>query len=65
MFLENRKDLIKEYSRSIEEAGEVLDHHLINDLIKDNEDNEFKLTQVEDYYQNKYGISLFYAKEIL
>ncbi|KGU11499.1 ATP-dependent protease La [Candida albicans L26] len=60
---ENRKDLIKEYSRSIEEAGEVLDHHLINDLIKDNEDNEFKLTQVEDYYQNKYGISLFYAKE--
>lgn len=60
---ENRKDLIKEYSRSIEEAGEVLDHHLINDLIKDNEDKEFKLTQVEEYYQNKYGISLFYAKE--
>ncbi|KAL6450698.1 hypothetical protein SBY92_000944 [Candida maltosa Xu316] len=60
---ENRKDLIEEYSRSIEEAGEVLDHNLINELLKDNEETEFKMNQVEKYYLKKYGISLFYAKE--
>lgn len=60
---ENRKDLIEEYTRSIEEAGEVLDHNLINDLLKDNDDVDFKMQQVEDYYRNKYGISVFYARE--
>ncbi|RCK65796.1 Lon protease 2, peroxisomal [Candida viswanathii] len=60
---ENRKDLIEEYTRSIEEAGEVLDHNLINELLKDNEEVDFKMHQVEDYYRKKYGISVFYAKE--
>lgn len=60
---ENRKDLIEEYTRSIEEAGEVLDHNLINELLKDNEEPSFKMHQVEEYYRNKYGISIYYAKE--
>ena len=60
---ENRKDLIEEYTRSIEEAGEVLDHNLINELLKDNEEPSFKMHQVEEYYRNKYGISIYHAKE--
>lgn len=59
---ENRKDLIEEYSRSIEEAGSV-DSHLVNELLRDNEDNDFKMTQVEDFYRAKYGIQVFYARE--
>ncbi|EGW31488.1 uncharacterized protein SPAPADRAFT_140237 [Spathaspora passalidarum NRRL Y-27907] len=59
----NRKDLIEEYSRSIEEVGEVIDQNLINDLLKDNEEHEFKMNQVEKFYLNKYGIQLFYAHE--
>lgn len=59
---ENRKDLIEDYSRSIEEAGTV-DSQLLNELLRDNEDAEFKMTQVEDFYLNKYGIRLSYARE--
>lgn len=60
---ENRRDLIDEYSRSIEEAGSVTDSGLINELLKDNEDSDFKMSQVEDFYMAKYGIQLFYARE--
>ncbi|KAG7663244.1 uncharacterized protein J8A68_003244 [[Candida] subhashii] len=60
---ENRKDLIEEYSRSIEEVGEVVDQNLVNELLKDNEEHDFKMTQVEQFYQNRYGIQIFYARE--
>ncbi|KAK6455164.1 Lon protease-like protein 2, peroxisomal [Scheffersomyces xylosifermentans] len=60
---ENRKDLIEEYNRSIEEAGDVVDSNLMNELLKDNEDPDFKMDQVEKFYLKKYGIQLNYARE--
>ncbi|ODV78459.1 Lon protease-like protein 2, peroxisomal [Suhomyces tanzawaensis NRRL Y-17324] len=59
---ENRKDLIEEYGRRIEEEG-GFDSGLVNELLKDNESSEFKMNQVEEFFSNKYGIQLFYARE--
>ncbi|KAK6462240.1 Lon protease-like protein 2, peroxisomal [Scheffersomyces coipomensis] len=60
---ENRKDLIEEYGRSVEEAGEPVDSNLMNELLRDNEENDFKMEQVEKFYLKKYGIQIFYARE--
>lgn len=62
---ENRKDLIEEYIKAIEEEGKVSDSYLMNDLLRDNEDIDFKMTQVEDFYLSKYGIQMYYAREFL
>ncbi|CAI5758513.1 unnamed protein product [Candida verbasci] len=60
---ENRKDLIEEYTKSIEEAGEHIDHNFINEILKDNDEDQFKMNQIEIYYLKRYGIQLYYAKE--
>lgn len=75
---ENRKDLIEEYSKSIMEEkheGKIAsssssksrdDHddlNFLNQLLKDNEDVDFKMNNVEEFYLQKYGIQLHYARE--
>ncbi|ABN66580.2 predicted protein [Scheffersomyces stipitis CBS 6054] len=60
---ENRKDLIEEFSRSVEEAGDVVDSNLMNELLKDNEEADFKMDKVEKFYLKRYGIQIFYARE--
>ncbi|RLV94175.1 Lon protease 2 peroxisomal [Spathaspora sp. JA1] len=58
----NRKDLIEEYTRHIEEVGQI-NHTLINELLKDNLEADYKMNQVEEFFENKFGIKLFYAFE--
>ncbi|CCG22063.1 hypothetical protein CORT_0B03540 [Candida orthopsilosis Co 90-125] len=71
---ENRKDLIEEYSKSIMEEkhegknnvkqeGSHDDLNFLNQLLKDNEEVEFKMDNVEQFYLKKYGIQLNYARE--
>jgi ATP-dependent Lon protease len=62
---ENRKDLIEEYIKSVEEAGNVSDSNLMNELLRDNEQIEFKMTVVEEFYLAKYGIQMHYAREFV
>ncbi|KAI5953327.1 hypothetical protein KGF54_002698 [Candida jiufengensis] len=61
---ENRKDLIEEYFKMIQEDGIEQDNNLLNEILKDNEFQDFKLDIVEKYYQKKYGIELNYAHEL-
>ncbi|KAG5421391.1 hypothetical protein I9W82_000481 [Candida metapsilosis] len=76
---ENRKDLIEEYSKSILEEKHEGKHskpskdashghdggdlNFLNQLLKDNEDVDFKMNDVEKFYLKKYGIQLYYARE--
>ncbi|KAK6200369.1 Lon protease-like protein 2, peroxisomal [Scheffersomyces amazonensis] len=60
---ENRKDLIEEYGRSIEEAGEPIGTGVLTELLRDNEEVEFKMDQVEKFYLRKFGIQIYYARE--
>ncbi|CAK9442190.1 uncharacterized protein LODBEIA_P59330 [Lodderomyces beijingensis] len=69
---ENRKDLIEEYTKSILEQESTegngvslsrMDLNFLNELLRDNEHNDFQMRQVEDYFERKYGIQLNYARE--
>lgn len=62
---ENRKDLIEEYIKAIEEENKQLDSLFINELLRDNEETDYKMTQVEDFYLSKYGIQINFAREFL
>lgn len=62
---ENRKDLIEEYLRDMEEEGKSQSLAEMNALLKDNEEPHFTMTEVEEFYCNKYGIQMHYAKEFL
>lgn len=62
---ENRKDLIEEYLRDMEEEGKSQSLAEMNALLKDNEATKFTMTEVEEFYQQKYGIQMYYAREFL
>ena len=55
---ENRKDLIEEYCRSTN------DFNQLNDLLLDNENKyDFKRSEPEKFWFDKYGITIHYARE--
>lgn len=53
---ENRKDIIKEYIKSINQPEKL------NELLKDDY-KDGRLSEVEEYVMNKYGIEVVYAKD--
>lgn len=55
---ENRKDLIEEYVKAIN------NDETLNELLSDNELRyDFKKTDPEDYFHNKYGVQIYFASE--
>ncbi|KAM9906332.1 hypothetical protein OXX69_006843 [Metschnikowia pulcherrima] len=54
---ENRRDVLEEYVHKIN------DSHRLNALLKDDELGEYKDTSPEDYFADKYGVRIVYAKE--
>lgn len=55
---ENRKDIIEDYINGIN------DDSRLNELLIDNEKKyDFTMSEPEQYFQEKYGISIFYASE--
>ncbi|KAM9924624.1 hypothetical protein OXX59_004411 [Metschnikowia pulcherrima] len=54
---ENRRDVLEEYVHKIN------DSHRLNALLRDDELGEYKDTSPEDYFADKYGIRIVYAKE--
>ncbi|CAN3485419.1 lon protease homolog, mitochondrial [Diutina catenulata] len=62
---DNRKDLIEEYLRDLEEEGHEPSTATTNALLHDNDTPVFTMTEVEDFYRDKYGIQMHYAQEFL
>lgn len=62
---DNRKDLIEEYLRDLEEEGHEPLTATTNALLHDNDTPVFTMTEVEDFYRDKYGIQMHYAQEFL
>lgn len=54
---ENRRDVIEEYVKKINEPKRM------NELLQDNQETNFKNSAPEDYFYNKYGVRIVYAKE--
>ncbi|KAI5950089.1 hypothetical protein KGF57_004435 [Candida theae] len=46
-----------------QDGGDSDDLNFLNRLLKDNEEVEFKMNDVEKFYMKKYGIQLHYARE--
>ncbi|GEQ68957.1 hypothetical protein JCM33374_g2627 [Metschnikowia sp. JCM 33374] len=53
----NRRDILEEYVHKINDSSQL------NGLLKDNKSVEFKDSSPEDYFADKYGVKIVYAKE--
>lgn len=53
----NRRDILEKYAQSINEPERL------NELMKDDAKSEFENTSAEDYFAEKYGVRVVYAKE--
>ncbi|QWU86181.1 hypothetical protein CA3LBN_000399 [Candidozyma haemuli] len=54
---ENRRDIIEEYVQKINDSSKM------NELLRDNQEVNFKNSTPEDYFYDKYGVRVVYAKE--
>lgn len=54
---ENRRDILEEYVHKVNNPS------LLNGLLRDNRNTNFKDTSPEDYFAEKYGVRIVYAKE--
>lgn len=54
---QNRRDIIDEYVHKVNDLG------LLNDLLEDNAKIEFKNHSPEEYFYDKYGVEIVYARE--